>query len=282
MNSRIAIMMTVFNSREKVHAFLENCYRQIDAMKGIFHYEFEIYVVDDGSIDGTAEDIRDSFPQVHLIKGDGNQFWNQGMRQAWETAARQDYDFYIWTNVNTVIRDGALAAIMDNSQHLGNKAIIAGTAIDDEGNLSSGGRTRTNKVVEPESVIPVPCFTFNGNFVLVPRYVHRILGNLDPHYHHALGDMDYGVRACKAGIARVVAPGILATYTPKMIVPQWRDSSYSLKERYKFFFSPKGHPPKEQFLYDMRSAGFFQALAHFITLNIKVIFAQNRKVASIF
>ena len=278
MNSTVAIMMTVYNSREKVNAFLDNCYRQIDAMKGIMPYSFDIYIVDDGSIDGTSEEVRENFPSVHLIKGDGRQYWNQGMRLAWTVAAKQDYDFYLWTNVNTVLKEGAVATIMENSQYLGNKAIITGTATDDNGRLTSGGRTRANKVVVPEQVLPVPCFTINGNFVLVPRYVYKLLGNLDARYHHALGDLDYGVRACKLGITRVVAPGVLATYNPDMRVPEWRNSAYTLKERYRLLCNPKGRPPKEQFLYDLRSAGFFQAVARFITLNFKVIFAHGKKV----
>lgn len=282
MESGIAIMMTVYNSKEKVCSFLDNCYHQIDAMRGLYPYIFDIYVVDDGSIDGTSDIIKNVFPDVHLIKGDGRQYWNQGMRLAWKTASRQDYDFYIWANINTVLRDGAIAAMMENSQYLGNKAIIAGSAVDVKGNLTSGGRTRTNKIVVPESVIPVPCFTINGNFVLVPRSVYKELGNFDHRYHHALGDLDYGVRAFKAGIPRVVAPGVLADYNPDMAVPKWRDSAYSLKERYRYFLGPKGHPPKEQFVYDMRSVGFFQAVAHFLTLNIKVIFAHGKKTTAVF
>ena len=277
MEQTVAIMMTVHNSREKVHAFLDNCYRQIDAMKGETMHSFSIYVFDDGSVDGTSDDIREYFPGVILIKGDGGNYWSQGMRLAWEEASKQDYDFYIWANVNTVLKEGAIAAVIENSQYLGNKAIITGTAVDENGQLSAGGRTKANKLVVPDPVIPVPCFTMNGNFVLVPRYVYKLLGNIDPSYHHALGDYDYGVRAFKLGLTRVVAPGILASYTSGSSVPRWRDASYVVKERYRYFFSPKGKPPKEQFLYDMRSAGFFQAIAHFISLNMKVIFAYSKK-----
>lgn len=268
--------MTVHNSREKVHAFINNCYRQIDAMKGETRHAFSIYVFDDGSVDGTSDDIRENFPDVKLIKGEGGNYWSQGMRLAWEEAAKQDYDFYIWANVNTVLKDGAIAAMIENSQYLGNKAIIVGTAVDEDGRLSAGGRTKANKIVVPEPIIPVPCFTINGNFVLVPRYVYKLLGNIDPRYHHSLGDRDYGVRAFKQGITRVVAPGILANYTPDTSIPRWRDASYVIEERYRYFLSPKGNPPKEQFIYDMRSAGFFQAVARFISLNIKVIFAYSK------
>ena len=41
---------------------------------------------------------------------------------------------------------------------------------------------------------------FNGNIVLVPMAVFKVLGNLDHYFTHSKGDFDYGMRANKAGI----------------------------------------------------------------------------------
>lgn len=257
-------------------ACLHNLYRQAEGMKAEEKYSFKTYLTDDGSTDGTSDDVANSFPSVKIIKGDGNLFWNQGMRLAWSEAAKDDPDFYLWLNDDTILHEGALSSLMENSEYLGHKAIVVGTCSTLGGELTYGGRTKTHKIITPDDTIPVPCYTFNGNIVLVPKSVYMVLGSLDPRYHHSFGDYDYGVRAVKAGIVRVVAPGILGTCSRNPGIPKWSDRAYSLKERFMFLLGPKGRPPKEQFLYDYRSRGVFYAIGHIAALLLKVLFPLRK------
>ena len=209
MGMKVAILLTVFNRREKTLECLDICYRQIDAMKSEGTYDFQIYMVDDGSSDGTSDAVRETFPQTSVIRGDGGLYWNQGMRLAWDTAALQHPDFYIWINDDTFLRQNALRTLMETSSFLKHRAIVAGSAEDSAGRLSYGGRTKYGKLVTPDPTIPVPCFTFNGNIVLIPSYVYRILGNLDEHYQHGFGDYDCRRRHCtgrSSGHSRRVQP----------------------------------------------------------------------------
>lgn len=275
MGLKVAILLTVFNRREKTLKCLDICYRQIDAMKSEGIYDFHIYMVDDGSSDGTSDAVRESFPQTSIIRGNGGLYWNQGMRLAWDTAVLQSPDFYIWINDDTFLEQNALGTLMETSNFLKHKAIVVGTAEDSEGRLSYGGRTRYGKLVTPDPTIPVPCWTFNGNLVLIPAYVYRILGNLDEHYQHSFGDFDYGARAAAANIVRVVAPGVLCKCSRDTGVPKWRDRNYPLRNRIASLHSPKGRPPKEQFRYDVRSRGFLFALIHGLSVAIKVFFPKR-------
>ena len=79
----------------------------------------------------------------------------------------------------------------------------------------------------------------------------------------------------KANVSRVVAPGIVCICSRNPGVPKWRDSNYSLKERYAFLLSPKGRPPREQFLYDTRDKGLLWAIGHAVSLNFKVLFPSR-------
>ena len=73
-------------------------------------------------------------------------------------------------------------------------------------------------------------------------------------------------------IIAVVAPGVLATCDRNPGVPRWRDPSVGLKERFRSLQDPKGRPLKEQFVYDMRLSNVFVAVAHMLSLCLKVIF----------
>ena len=275
---RVAILLTVHNRREKTLRCLENCWRQIDGMKADGKYAFKVYVVDDGSTDGTAEAIRTTFPRAVLIPGDGTLFWNQGMRLAWTRAAEEDFDFYLWLNDDTYMKEGALASVMENSEFVRHRAIIVGTAADAAGEITYGGRNKARKLITPDPVLPVPCHLFNGNLVLVPKSVFAVLGPLEPVYHHTFGDFDYGVRAHRRGIPCVVAPGILAVCERDHGLEKWRDASYPLRDRYRYLRSPKGRPPKEQFIYDFRESGFAWAVIHFISIQFKVLFPKRKNL----
>lgn len=273
---RVAILLTVHNRRETTLRCLENCWHQIDAMKTGGQYDFTVWLVDDGSTDGTWEAVEELFPQTRLVAGDGSLYWNQGMRLAWDSAAKEDYDFYLWLNDDTLMNEGTLAAIMENSEFVRHRAIIACTAANSAGVITYGGRNKARKLMTPDPVIPVPCHLFNGNLVLVPRAVYKVLGNLDPVYSHTFGDFDYAVRAHKHGIPCVLAPGILAVCDRDHGLERWRDGAYTLKERFRYLHTPKGRPPKEQFIYDYRETGLIWAVVHFISIHFKVLFPTRR------
>lgn len=272
----IAILLTVHNRREKTLSCLEACYARIAAMKKDDRYRFSVWLTDDGSTDGTSDAVSEKFPEVQIIRGDGNLYWNHGMIAAWKAAAASAPDFYLWLNDDTVPYENAFQTLLETSEYLGHKDIVVGTAVDAAGHMSYGGRTRSNRLIEPGPIIPKYCDIFNGNMVLVPASVYDVLGTMDPCYSHGFGDYDYGVRAIKAGIIAVVAPGILATCNRNPGVPEWRNSSRSLKQRYEALKHPKGRPLREQFIYDTRLYNVFYAVGHFITLNLRVLFPKRR------
>lgn len=274
---KVAILLTSYNRREAALSCLRNLYSQADAMKGEEKYDFSVYLVDDGSTDGTSDDVSEIFPGVKIIRTDGGLYWNQGMRLAWEEASKDEPDFYFWGHVGTTLHEGALSTLMETSEYLRHKAIVVGTCSSMNGALTYGGRQRKGRLIPPDDTIPIPCHTFDRNIVLVPRSVYTELGGLEAKYRHNYGDYDYGVRAFKSGIYRVIAPGVLGICERRTGIPAWRDSSYHLDERMGFLLSPKGRPPKEQFRYDCRNRGFFYALWHQISISASVLFPVMKK-----
>lgn len=274
----VAVLLTVHNRKAKTIACLRELFIQAEAFKAERKYEFSVYLVDDGCTDGTSDAVSKEFTDVRIIKGNGELYWNRGMCLAWNEAAMESPDFYLWLNDDTVLKPGAITALLENSVRLGHKAIVVGSTVSSTGALTYGGRTRSGKLIEPGPMIPKPCSIFNGNLVLVPSSVFNVLGTMDPCYSHGFGDFDYGIRAEKAGIDAVVAPGILAVCDRDHGVPVWRDASKSIRQRYEALNRPNGRPPREQFIYDARAFNIFYAVAHFITLNLRVLVPKKTKV----
>lgn len=267
----VAILMTVFNHREKALRCLETVFSQADGLSD--RYTVTVYLNDDGSTDGLYEAVAERFPTVRLTRSN-DLYWCRGLRRAWAEASADHPDFYLWLDFDTILHDGSLFALLDNSTFLRHKAIVAGSINGPEGRLMYGGRTRGKRLIAPDSTIPVPCDMFDGNLVLVPRDVYEKLGFIDERYRQSLGDYDYGIRASNAGIARVIAPGVLADCQRRLLVPEWQDHNRTLRQRMQSLNSPKGRPYVENFTFDLRCTGFFRAVWNAVVTTFQVLFPK--------
>ena len=48
-----------------------------------------------------------------VLHGDGQLYWNGGMRHAFAAAIAGDYDYYLWMYDDTVLDDRGLATLVD-------------------------------------------------------------------------------------------------------------------------------------------------------------------------
>lgn len=215
-------------------------------------YELSVYLVDDCSTDGTGNAVRFSYPDVQVIEGNGSLYWNQGMRLAWEEASNKTYDGYIWLNDDTMLYPAAISCMLRSlvaqECETGKKGIVVGSCrapqayagkhvFSSNPKLTYGGR-HIKGLIQPENR-PIPISAFNGNLVLVSREAFAVLGNLSNAYRHSFGDIDYGLRAQKAGIPVWLAPGFLAECSRNPL-PKWRNPDVSFWERWRAVRTPKG------------------------------------------
>ena len=272
--------MTCHNRKNKTLACLEKLINQDD----IDNINLNIFLVDDGSTDGTGKAVKKNFPQVNLIMGDGTLFWNGGMRVAFEKAMENKSDYYLWLNDDTVLYSHAIKLLVTTSirkkQKYGKDAIVTGTIKDIVTKvINYGGRNRKSKF-QPLVFILLDsleesqkCDTFNGNVVLIPQSVASKIGNISSEYskQHG-GDYDYGLRAKYAGMDSWVAPGIVGECPSNSIKGTIFDKSLPLKVRIKQMKSPKGVPPaREWMLFAKRHAGFLWPYYWFRTI-VRVVF----------
>lgn len=219
---KLAVLMTCHNRKTKTLDCLNHLFNQ-----KINHDLFiDVYLVDDGSTDGTSEAVRQTYPEVHLLQGTGHLFWNQGMRLAFATAMENDYDFYLWLNDDTNLYPTALEVLFQTyyqqcSSDNSNDRIIVGSVCDPKtGEHSYGGYVRKSlwhpvrlKQVLVDGSIQ-ECHTMNGNCVLIPRLIAQDVGNLAAEFNHMFGDIDYGFRAKKKGHRIWAAPDYIGTCPP--------------------------------------------------------------------
>ena len=260
---RIAVLLTCHNRRDQTLACLDRVFRQ-EQPEG---YILEVFLVDDDSTDGSGGAVRRHFPQVHILKGSGNLFWTGGMRMAYEAAKTIDPDFYLWLNDDTMLNPTAIATLLETHQLLGEQgdssAIIVGSVKDpDTGRFTYGGVVRCSRwhpmkcaPVEPGDR-PKPCDTFNGNCVLIPRNVARVVGNLDKAFSHAVADTDYGLRSLRASCSNWIAPGFVGTCSRNPEEGTFLDLSLPLRQRWRTILHTKGLPPREWFVLTRRHAGW--------------------------
>lgn len=282
----IAVLITCYNRKQKTLTCLEALLRQVLPPETTFL----VYLVDDGSTDGTAESVQQAYPQVKVIQGSGNLFWNRGMRQAFDAAIQQNHNYHLWLNDDTLLYPSALATLLATSQQLikqGSQwAIVVGSTQDpDSGELTYGGVVRTSRwhpfkyrTVVPTDV-PQPCDMMNGNCVLMPKSVFERLGNLDAAFSHSIGDFDYALRAKQKDCSVWVAPAYIGTC--KRNPPQstvWNHPDLTLRERFKKVNQPKGLPYQEQKVFMQRHGGAFWVvywLMPYVRLFLNAVLKKN-------
>jgi GT2 family glycosyltransferase len=108
--------------------------------------------------------------------------------------------------------------------------------------------------VEPTEV-PIECEQMNGNFVLIPSTIAKVVGNLDKNFVHNLGDIDYGMRVRAAGFKLMVMPGFAGTCDRNCISGLYLDRSLTFRARMRSVLSVKAFPLIPWLIFTWRHAG---------------------------
>ena len=149
--------MTCHNRAATTVACLKRLFAAAEHLEG---WSCKVFLVDDGSTDGTGDRVRAEFPEVHVINGDGTLYWAKGMHKAWEAAIaeRNDWDGYLWLNDDTELNEESLVQLMAAND---GESIAVGELQNAAGKIVYGVREGG---------------LFTGNCVLVPRKVYERMG----------------------------------------------------------------------------------------------------------
>ena len=197
------------------------------------------------------------------------------MEFAWkQTIIDCDYDFYLWLNDDTILKKEAINTLIESAIQTELQSIIVGSTESQQRVLSYGGRKAdiNNTLIPPNNEELVYCNTFNGNIVLIPKFVVQKIGISNHFFRHSFGDIEYGFRSRKKGLKSYIAPGTLGICDRNEGVPRFLNKSLSVTKRLKALYSPLGFNPKESFYLDYKYRGIHIAILRFIKLHFNAIF----------
>ncbi len=275
MSNKLAVLLTCHNRKEKTIACLSSLYQAVLSQE----YALEVFLVDDGSTDGTGDAIKEQFPEVTVIQGSGSLFWAGGMRLAYNSVANpNEYDLFLLLNDDTLLFKNSLADLIAAHQYSLNNhkkyGIYVGSTLDPETNkFTYGGRSLINK--KSKQVIPTSNFQLanlaNANILMISKNVIESIGFFDENFTHGIADYDYTLTANKKGFPIIVCPG----YQGSCINDHgknWLSKDTTFSSRIKYLHSPTGLAYNEYTYYIKKHFGYYAYFTAITKLWLKTFF----------
>lgn len=176
--------------------------------------ELSIFLTDDGCTDGTAKaaiEVAKPLP-ITILQSDGNSYWAGGMRIAWNAALSSDkiFDFFLLLNDDTYVKDNCFEELFNCHRyallHYGKAGVYTGfvSSTTNDSDIIYGAKVYKGGILSKATPLsptgtPQACSMINANILLISKEVPQAIGILDEVFIHAAADMDYGIRAMKAG-----------------------------------------------------------------------------------
>ena len=277
----IAVLITCHNRKQKTIKCLQALFNQ----SHIENVKSKVFLVDDGSTDGTKQAINELFPNVTVIEGTGNLFWARGTSLAWQEALKSTakFDYYLWLNDDTYLINTAIEELLKTQRNA--TEIINGSVCDPVTKRRVYGGTKfTSKYLRPfrYKVIdvngePQEIDTINGNVLLVPHSVYIKIGAIDNVFEHAFADLEYSLRARRNGITILLTAKHVAECKRKTLDYDTY-LKLSLFKKISNIFNRKEKPPRSWFRICYKHGGVLWPVHFFIGYIksiIKILFEHN-------
>ena len=232
-----------------------------------------VLVVDNGSVDGTADVVAEQFPSVAVLRLSRNTGFTGGCNTGIQHAFAQGADYVLLLNNDTIVDPDALFHLMDAAQtwpgpglfsplilyHASPDTVWYGGGMVD---LKSGHTSHEFAETRQYPDRPYQTQWASGCVCLISRRAYERLGVLDPAYFASYEDVDLSLRARQAGFDIVVVPSAKVWHK---VSASWRGQGqfYFYSVRNRLYFLRKFSGPARALAWGVRmgTGAVFYAIA---------------------
>ena len=189
----VYIIIPVHNRKHLTLGCLENMTKTGDRQK------YHIVVIDDGSTDGTTEEINAQYPDVKVLPGDGDLWWTGAIAKGMEYAYQEGAEYFIWLNDDSLPEANTLPFLIEFARENPDTIVAPACYNLDEQRIDHNGfKGRKSCGVNPGEKIFVDGMC--GWCVVIPKLVFSKIGPPNakrfPQYS---GDDTYTLKATRSG-----------------------------------------------------------------------------------
>ncbi|MDA9026749.1 glycosyltransferase family 2 protein [Flavobacteriaceae bacterium] len=209
---KIAIIIINWNTYQLTF----NC---LKSLKACTYKNKTIFLVDNGSKDGSGNKIASEFPDINFIKNEINEGFTGANNKALKVILKQNFDYVLLLNNDTEVKPNFLSLLearMDSDQNL---AATQPLILDfpNKNTIWNGGgsfntffglsKTRYNGLIyKPQLKIETFTEWISGCCILVKIEVIKEVGLLDNRFFAYFEDVDWSIRMTKLGYKLGVVP----------------------------------------------------------------------------
>lgn len=222
---KVVAVTPVYNRRE----LTLQCLRSLKRLN-LHNIRLEVIIVDDASSDGTVAAVREMFPDVRVIEGDGSLWYSEGTNVGIRKALDDGADFVWQINDDQVFDADALTTMVETAQTHPKSVIGSALLLWDQPHKvfqvapvwdtwSGGWRHWFKQTVWTLPPGPFEVDLIVGNSMLVPAEAYRRAGLIDSKTFPMVGDGEFSPRLKRCGFKLMVDPRSRVFCQPNTLPP---------------------------------------------------------------
>jgi GT2 family glycosyltransferase len=219
---RVFIVMPTYNrwqeARVSLRCLLEGTYEN-----------FKILLVEDACSDGTVEKCRAEFPEVEILRGNGDLWWSGTINMGTQHALDQGAELVMWINDDVRVEPETVRHLVATVARNGIKSIACARIklADSSAPEWRGGPPPWHPEFEmrqdelpAQGDVPIE-HPPGGQGVIIPAQCFRDIGLIDArNFPHYWADHDFHYRAMRAGYKYFIAAEALVWNVPNQPRPE--------------------------------------------------------------
>lgn len=187
--------------------------RCLNSLRNLDYPNYEVYVVDNASIDGSGKQLDEEFERCTLIQSKANRGFAGGNNLGIQHALRDGVDYVVLLNNDTIVENGFLTELVKTAVNQNKAAIVGGVIehMDSDDIWYAGGKMHTTLVKADRITRQIADEPYNtdhvvGALMLISSKFIESYGMLDENYFFGIEDTEISLRARKNGWHVLVNP----------------------------------------------------------------------------